>query len=81
MFTTAVYLLLNLKKKTLKVANAGHPSLIFINSEKKIEEKCPAGGPPLGILPSAKYPEEEVTIHQGDRILLYTDGAIEPKDN
>jgi phosphoserine phosphatase RsbU/P len=81
MFTTAVYLLLNLKKKTLKVANAGHPSLIFINSEKKLEEKCPAGGPPLGILPSAKYPEEEVIIRQGDRILLYTDGAIEPKDN
>ncbi len=81
MFTTAVYLLLDLKKKTLKVANAGHPSLIYKNSDKKLEEKCPAGGPPLGIIPTAKYPEEEIIIHQGDRILLYTDGAVEPKDN
>jgi sigma-B regulation protein RsbU (phosphoserine phosphatase) len=81
MFTTAVYLLLDLKKKTLKVANAGHPSLIYKNSENKLEEKCPAGGPPLGILPSAKYPEEEIRVYKGDRILLYTDGAVEPKDN
>lgn len=80
MFTTAIYLLLDMKRKTMRVANGGHPSLLLRNSTMKVVPKAKAGGPPLGILPNTSYPQEEVSLKSGDRIFLYTDGVTEPKN-
>lgn len=80
MFTTAVYLLIDMKKKTLKTANAGHHSLLLRDREKRVEERAKAGGAPLGIVPGIRYPQEEMSLDGGDRILLYTDGVVETKN-
>ncbi len=79
MFTTAVFCLLDMKKRTLSVANGGHLSLLLKN-DKIIEEIGHAGGTPLGILPNVEYTQDEYSLKQGDQILIYTDGITEPKN-
>lgn len=80
MFTTVVFAVLDLKKKTIKVANAGHHPILLINKKKKILEYGQASGAPLGIIPKITYQQEEIDLQKGDTVLIYTDGAIEPKN-
>ena len=79
MFTTAVFCLLDMNKRTLTVANGGHLSLLLKNG-KTIEEIGHAGGTPLGILPNVEYTQDEYSLKKGDQILIYTDGITEPKN-
>ena len=78
-FTTAIYLLIDMKNKTMKAANGGHHSLLLRN-KKQVQEKVHASGIPLGILPDISYTQEEISLEQGDRVFLYTDGVIEPQN-
>jgi sigma-B regulation protein RsbU (phosphoserine phosphatase) len=80
MFATAMYLLIDPVKMTMKIGNAGHHALLLKNQGKAVEEKARAGGPPLGILPNVTFATEEIPLKTGDNILLYTDGLIEPKN-
>ncbi len=80
MFTTVIYLLLDKAEKSLKAANAGHHPILVIGEDKQIQEKVPASGSPLGILPDSQYGQEEISLDSGDQIFLYTDGLIEPKN-
>ncbi|MBC8284756.1 MAG: SpoIIE family protein phosphatase [Nitrospinae bacterium] len=79
MFTTAVFCLLDMNKRTLSVANGGHLSLLLKNG-KTIEEIGHAGGTPLGILPNIEYSQSEYLLKENDQILIYTDGITEPKN-
>lgn len=63
----------------LKVTHAGHPSLIIVpadNSDLILFEKA---GCPLGIFieEPVKYIEETYQLKSGDKIIAYTDGLIE----
>lgn len=78
-FTTAIYLLLDMNNKTMKVANSGHHSLL-LRSKEGVRERANAGGAPLGIIPDVNYAQEEISLESGDRVFLYTDGVIEPKN-
>ncbi|MFQ5443163.1 MAG: GAF domain-containing SpoIIE family protein phosphatase [Nitrospinales bacterium] len=80
MFTTVVYAVLDMKKRTMKVANAGHHPILLLNKKKKVVECGQASGAPLGIVPKVAYKQEEIKLHRGDTILIYTDGAVEPKN-
>ncbi|NIQ02597.1 MAG: SpoIIE family protein phosphatase, partial [Nitrospinaceae bacterium] len=79
MFSTAVFLLLDLKTKTLHAANAGHPPLLVRSRRQKVELKVPAGGMPLGILPNVRFEQETLTLKNGDSVLIYSDGVVEPR--
>lgn len=80
MFTTAVFLLIDLKRKTMQVANAGHPSLLLRNKDNQISELAEAGGLPLGIVPQTHYDQKEFQLRAGDRMVIYSDGVVEPKN-
>jgi sigma-B regulation protein RsbU (phosphoserine phosphatase) len=80
MFTTALYLLIDLKKLRIKVGNAGHPPMVLKTAKGEILGIGKNGGPPLGIMPNLKYKEEEIELNSGDRALIYTDGLTEAKD-
>ena len=56
------------------VASAGHPAP-FLNKQ---EMDLP-GAIPLGIIPSARYNETAVVLHEGDHFALYTDGLLEAR--
>ncbi|HPQ52956.1 MAG TPA: 7TM diverse intracellular signaling domain-containing protein [Spirochaetota bacterium] len=79
-FVTALYAYIDLEKKTISVASAGHhPLLLWKNDTGEIIEINPRGtliGPFKTINPQS----ETVPIQAGDRIILYTDGIIETRN-
>jgi sigma-B regulation protein RsbU (phosphoserine phosphatase) len=81
MFTTAMYLLLDMKKNIAHIANAGHPSLLLRNNQKQVLSKAKASGPPLGILSNISYNQEEILLKNGEIVFIYTDGVTDPKNS
>ncbi|KMP12404.1 hypothetical protein UZ36_00585 [Candidatus Nitromaritima sp. SCGC AAA799-C22] len=81
MFATAVYLLLDVKKKQMACSSAGHLPVLIHRANGGEVEHIPSGGPPLGVLDGQKFSVSEVLLEAGDKVLLFTDGAIEPKNN
>ena len=81
MFATAIFLLLDVKNKKLKVCNAGHHSMLIRRGDREILETGKAGGIPLGIVENASYIEEEVQLFPGDVVFLYSDGVVEPMND
>ena len=80
MFTTVAYLLINMRDRTVRVSNGGHHPLMIIDQDGNVTEKGIAGGTPLGIIPNAPYQQEEFSLNIGDRVFLYTDGLVEPRN-
>jgi sigma-B regulation protein RsbU (phosphoserine phosphatase) len=75
-YFTMIYGLLNIQDLTLCFSQAGHPNPLLI------QEGCQTrvlgdGGSPVGILPTAKYDSIQVQLHEGDRLVLYSDGVTE----
>jgi sigma-B regulation protein RsbU (phosphoserine phosphatase) len=80
-FVTAFLALLDPRRGSMTVANAGHtPMLICREIGKTLVEVLPKGLV-LGVMPDAKFSaaleEETVPLYPGDRFLLYSDGVTE----
>ncbi|OHD66856.1 MAG: hypothetical protein A2176_12365 [Spirochaetes bacterium RBG_13_51_14] len=79
-FITACYACIDLARKKLQHANAGHwPLLIWRRSEKRIiieSKNCM----PIGWSDEEEYITVESDIMPGDRIILYTDGIVEARN-
>ena len=77
-FVTALYVVYDASRRTLKIARAGHPPpMIYQSAEKKAIEYACSGVFPMGIDPYEQVPVTEAELHVGDRILMYTDGISE----
>jgi len=79
-FATAVYIRLDMERRTVKIANAGHLPIILQRSNGSVESFS-AGQIPVGILPNLFFPVQEVDLEPGDFVFLYTDGAVEIEDS
>jgi serine phosphatase RsbU (regulator of sigma subunit) len=75
MFVTCLISILDVSKNLLRYATAGHPPPI-LRSGNSIRE-LRAKGMPLGILDDQDYPDQEITIDLGDRLLFFSDGIVE----
>jgi len=73
-FATCCYCLLNVKTRQLTFARAGHPYPILLR-EGQPPRQLEARGSLLGIFENAEFVQETVQLQQGDRLLLYSDGA------
>jgi serine phosphatase RsbU (regulator of sigma subunit)/DNA-binding transcriptional regulator YhcF (GntR family) len=75
-FATLFYGILDRRKGTLKYANAGHdfPVLVRRNGQLTLLSST---GPALGVVEHLDHHAEKVRVHEGDSILLYTDGVTE----
>lgn len=82
MFATAFYAVVDLEKKEILYANAGHPSPILINKEEKMRlyDKVKVAGPALGIVDGFNYQCGTLSLEQFDSLLLFTDGVYEAED-
>jgi len=76
-FVTAAYVYLDLEKKLMRYAGAGHPPVLrWRNSEGKTT-KIIENGLVLGMIDEAEYSAVELPLQPGDRYVLYTDGIPE----
>lgn len=74
-FFTCCYGVLDLAERTLNFSAAGHPSPILLRGEHPSELQLP--GYPVGIVTSPEYEAKLVQLEPGDRVFLYSDGAVE----
>ncbi|MBI3128166.1 MAG: SpoIIE family protein phosphatase [Candidatus Tectomicrobia bacterium] len=79
MFVTFAYAVLNPATGALHVANAGHLPLILAEKKGGARFVGGAAGPPVGMLPRARFQEEEVRLAPGDTVLIYSDGILEAR--
>lgn len=77
-FTTVNYSILDGKKKTLRLARAGHHPLILFNPKRdpEIITYTPKGTV-LGVPWSLNLEEIEISLQEGDILVQFTDGIIE----
>jgi serine phosphatase RsbU (regulator of sigma subunit) len=79
-YVTLFYAKLDILRRTLEYTNAGHfPPVILRDREP--EMWLTEGGPVVGLLPGASYQTASVTLHPGDILILYTDGAIDAEND
>jgi len=72
MFMTCIHLVADIVTGSVQVAVAGHPPFLWI-TRGGVKVMSVQAGPPLGII-SAEYPQTEISLEKGDRLLLLTDG-------
>jgi sigma-B regulation protein RsbU (phosphoserine phosphatase) len=79
MFLTILYIVLDVRRMTLQVANAGHNPLILWRqgSHRLLSSHGIAVGLDSGPLFEKSIKEELIQIREGDRIIAYTDGVVE----
>jgi sigma-B regulation protein RsbU (phosphoserine phosphatase) len=75
---SAAYLWLDTGNGKALYSAAGHPPLLRWREGKL--EGIESNGLLFGVIPEADYPVYDLSIHSGDRFLLYTDGVIEPQN-
>jgi sigma-B regulation protein RsbU (phosphoserine phosphatase) len=75
---SAAYLWLDTGNRKALYSAAGHPPLLRWREGKL--EGIESNGLLFGVIPEADYPVCDLSIHSGDRFLLYTDGVIEPQN-
>ncbi|MBL9126849.1 MAG: SpoIIE family protein phosphatase [Verrucomicrobiales bacterium] len=79
MFITVQLAFLDPVSRELRVASAGHcPLLVAYPDESMVE--IAADGPPLGISRHSEFPEPVLTLADGVRALMLTDGLTELRD-
>src|SRR3984957_355584 len=76
-FITAAYLFVDMQKRSLTYAGAGHPPLLMWGESSKGVRAVQENGLFLGMFSLATYSSVELPLTPGDRMLLYTDGIPE----
>jgi len=79
-FITAYMCCIDLNSGIITSACAGHPPMIIIRQNGKIELVKPAGKILFDIIDSG-YDEIQNILEDGDKIVLYTDGVFETRDS
>jgi phosphoserine phosphatase RsbU/P len=79
-FVTAVYVYVDMEKKLLTYAGAGHPPVLFWRKSAGNVSEVLENGLFLGMFPEATYASVQLPVGVGDRGVLYTDGIPETKN-
>ncbi len=77
MFVTVVYATLRPSTGELVYANAGHNRPLIYQAATDRVNMLPKGGMALAVLEDIHIEDHNLTLEQGDSLILYTDGATE----
>ncbi|MBF0352988.1 MAG: SpoIIE family protein phosphatase [SAR324 cluster bacterium] len=82
-FATMFYVIYDTRTRILTYCNAGHPPAVVIRKHTKEVLPITTRGTMVGLFPNSMitYVENSITLEQGDKVLLYTDGIIELADS
>jgi serine phosphatase RsbU (regulator of sigma subunit) len=78
-FATAVCGLLDLKDQVFRFASAGGPPVLVLHDDGT-DERLEAPGYPLAVTTDSPYEETTARLRAGDRLLFFSDGAVEIMD-
>ncbi len=78
-FLTAFFCILDIEKRELEYCNAGHPEALLIRNEKAIIPLAPTATI-LGYSKKIEYLSEKIKIRTDDKLILYTDGIPEARN-
>ena len=78
MFATVFAAVLNTETGVLRYANAGHDSPLILG--EKPYYLNPDSGMALGMFDDSEMVDEQITLHDGEGIFIYTDGVTESID-
>jgi phosphoserine phosphatase RsbU/P len=76
-FVTAVYVFVDMEKKSMSYAGAGHPPLLLWRGATQSTSELEENGLPLGMFPNSTYSVGQIQVKAGDKLVLYTDGIVE----
>ncbi|MGK5533524.1 GAF domain-containing SpoIIE family protein phosphatase [Streptomyces sp. URMC 129] len=77
LFTSCLYVDIDLVHHRARLANAGHPPPLLRLPDGEVAVLRMPPGPLLGIVRRAEYPAVEVPFPPGAVLVLYTDGLVE----
>lgn len=84
-FVTLVYMVLDHRRRELRVSRAGHDPLLFRRAGQAGFSPLGSEGPGLGLLDGEVYdgvvPEDVIPLDTGDELVAYTDGVVEALDD
>ena len=78
-FISFFYCVVDAELGTLTFANAGHYAPLLVRADGQVE-RLASGGAVLGVFPEGVYLQERIAIGAGDRLVLFTDGITEVRD-
>jgi phosphoserine phosphatase RsbU/P len=76
-FATAAYIFVDMERKSMSYAAAGHPPLLLWHTSTGTASEVLENGLPLGLLLEATYSVVNIPVEPGDKAILYTDGIPE----
>ncbi|MBD3265484.1 SpoIIE family protein phosphatase, partial [bacterium] len=81
-YVTMFYGVLNLDSMLFRFSSAGHePMMVYRYESQQIEYLKTEYGYPLKLLESDDYDEKEITLQPNDKLILFTDGVVETRNN
>src|SRR5215204_251724 len=78
-FISFFYCVLDAVTGVMTYSNAGHYLPMLIRADGS-HERLGIGGPVLGVLAEAEYEQAAISVGGGDRVILFTDGLTEARD-
>ncbi|GAB2969042.1 SpoIIE family protein phosphatase [Streptomyces pseudoechinosporeus] len=75
---TCLYAVYDPVSRHCRLARAGHPPPAVVSADGGVDFVDLPGGPPLG-LGGVVFEEREITLGDGDLLVLYTDGLLESR--
>ncbi|MCW1923678.1 SpoIIE family protein phosphatase [Luteolibacter arcticus] len=84
-FATAIYLVIDVKTGVTRFANAGHTKLLHLrpgagDAGSRLSMPGRGSQPALGIVEDFQFTSAELSLGEGESLLLYTDGVLEAGD-
>ena len=80
MFASACYVYLDLDRRRLTLAGAGHPAPIVMPANGKPFQPAIPRTPALGLMNNVMFRESDIRLEDGMKLLLFTDGLTEAQD-
>jgi len=77
-FITMIYAVFDEETMTLTYSGAGHHNGVILRAGGAVE-MIQAEGLPLGVLDDIDFPEGQIQLAAGDRVVFYTDGISEAR--
>jgi PAS domain S-box-containing protein len=75
-FATAVCAVIDLAEREIRMTGAGGPQVLLTRADGR-HELLENPGLPLAVMPDAEYEQITAPINDDDRLLLFSDGALE----